>query len=63
MKTKSPCLDKAMASMKRDGLLPRPRKRKEAPDWFGCGKTITQESWDAFIAARKAYYERQDALP
>lgn len=30
------------------------KKRKAPPDWFGCGKVITQESWDGFLAARKA---------
>lgn len=35
-------------------------KHINAGDWFGCGKKITQESWDAFIAARKEYYDRLD---
>lgn len=36
------------------------RKSITAGEWFGCGKTITQESWDAFIAARKEYYDSLD---
>jgi len=33
----------------------------EAPDWFGCGRTITTESWNKFLAAREAHYAAQDA--
>jgi hypothetical protein len=35
------------------------RRRKQAPDWFGCGRIITQESWDGFLAARRAFYEAE----
>lgn len=35
---------------------------KEAPDWFGCGRKITQESWDGFLEARRRFYEAQDLL-
>jgi hypothetical protein len=35
----------------------------EAPDWLGCGRTITQQSWDAFMKAQNDYYETHcDAL-
>jgi len=37
-------------------------RRKEAPDWFGCGKTITQESWDGFLKARAEYYAKKDRM-
>ena len=30
-------------------------------DWFGCGRVITTESWNRFLAARKAYWEKKDA--
>lgn len=32
----------------------------DAPDWFGCGRTITQESWDQFTTAYREYYAKQD---
>ncbi len=35
-------------------------KRKEAPDWFGCGRTITTESWEGFKKARAEYYRKVD---
>lgn len=35
-------------------------KTKEAPDWFGCGRIITTESWNGFLAAQKKYYEEKD---
>ncbi len=34
----------------------------EPPDWFGCGRKITLESWDAFTKARQAYYTKVDEL-
>lgn len=34
--------------------------KKDAPDWFGCGREITNESWEGFKAARAAYYKRVD---
>ncbi len=36
------------------------RTKREAPDWFGCGRTITTESWEGFKAARADYYRRVD---
>lgn len=33
-----------------------------APDWLGCGRTITTKSWNGFLAARKAYYDSRDQL-
>jgi len=39
----------------------RKRSRKVPPDWFGCGKAITQESWDAFLKAQRDYYAKKDA--
>lgn len=41
----------------------KPKKIKTSVcsgDWFGCGRAITQESWDGFIAARKAYWDKKD---
>lgn len=38
------------------------KKQKQAPDWFGCGRVITQESWDGFLAAQKEYWEIKDAI-
>lgn len=35
-------------------------RQKKAPDWFGCGRVITQESWDGFLAARRAYCAKLD---
>jgi len=34
--------------------------KANTPDWMGCGKNITTESWEGFLAARKAYYQEQD---
>lgn len=34
---------------------------REAPDWFGCGRKITQKSWDGFMAARREHYAKEDA--
>ena len=36
-------------------------KRKPAPDWFGCGRVITTESWNAFLKAQREYWEKKDA--
>ena len=33
---------------------------KEAPDWFGCGRTITTQSWEKFKQARADYYRKVD---
>jgi hypothetical protein len=33
-----------------------------APDWFGCGRNITQESWSGFVAAMKAH-KKSDSTP
>jgi hypothetical protein len=32
----------------------------DAPDWFGCGRIITTESWESFKKARADYYRRVD---
>jgi hypothetical protein len=34
--------------------------KKEAPDWLGCGRIITTESWNGFLKARAEYYRKQD---
>lgn len=31
-----------------------------AGDWLGCGRVITQESWNGFLAAQSAYWQRKD---
>lgn len=37
-----------------------PKSSVRSGDWFGCGRTITQDSWDGFIAAHKAYWDKKD---
>ena len=39
------------------------RSNKLAPDWFGCGRVITSESWKGFLAARAAYYSENANKP
>lgn len=47
--------------------MKKPRKSKgrkaldTAPDWMGCGRIITAESWKGFLQARKEFYAKQDA--
>jgi len=36
------------------------KSRLRAGEWFGCGKVITTESWNAFVAAYKEYYANLD---
>lgn len=38
------------------------RSTIRAGDWFGCGRTITHQSWGQFLAARQAYYDKVDVL-
>lgn len=33
-----------------------------SPDWFGCGRIITAESWQGFTAAYRASAERRRFL-
>jgi DNA-directed RNA polymerase subunit RPC12/RpoP len=40
---------------------PKPRKSKPAPDWLGCGRKITSESWNGFLKARAEHFLAIDA--